>query len=242
MSIVKNAKWLAVLATVFLGGCIDFTVKSNVQKDGSMVGEAEIAVSASMMAMIASQEKGNGNGDLFKECGGPVETAPGVTASSAKGMRNDPTGQPMVTCTFKFTMADPTKHFADAKKVNAKSGGDIQQDFLANGRFERIDGGYRLAHTLKFPKDASRDKDMKDNPFVPMMMAMMANHYFAFTLCGQRIENASGIVSEDGKCVTWKIPVVALLMTPDFTQDMRADIYYGEEGVIGKAKRLWRSL
>jgi hypothetical protein len=53
---------------------------------------------------------------------------------------------------------------------------------------------------------------------------MMANRYLTLTLTGERIENANGDISADGKSVTWKVPLMILMNPPaGYRQEFRAD-------------------
>jgi hypothetical protein len=245
MSFVKNSKWLVIAATVLLGGCFDFSANTSVQSNGSLTGEIEVAVSVLMVAMADAMNKNKGEPGLLDFCEKPVAgVLPGLVATSARGMRND-----MMTCSIKFKVDDPAKYFTDMRAA-IKSGGvpAPQGDFFDKAVFDRLEGNaYRVAYTFIPPQDGDKGKDMKDNPFLPMFMAALANHYVTISISGQRIENTTGQVSEDGKRVTWKIPVTMLMMPPpNYKQEIRADIFYGEDTVLEKAKakadRIWKAL
>ena len=61
-------------------------------------------------------------------------------------------------------------------------------------------------------------------------MAAMAGHYITISITADRVENATGEVSNESRTVTWKLPVSMLMIPPpEFRQDIRADIIYDSQ-------------
>lgn len=225
---------LAIVAALSLGGCFEMTATSDFRKDGTGKLDVEFAFSAQGAALMAGLAKDNENADPMKAC----EKGPAAAGGSlpdgirwVKGVRG--TRGDMLTCTVSLELDDPVKAAKTWKPDATPPDGPFE---LKAFTFERLgDSSYRLAALIE--ANSKKPQPAGDNPFVAMFKTAMANRYVTVTITAARIENTTGVVDQDGRRVTWKMPVASLFQPPpDFKQEIRADIVYDEGGWLGTVK------
>jgi hypothetical protein len=224
---------------LLLAACFDVSGKAAFKPDGTAAIELEIAVSLQFAALAAGMSK-DGSGDPLKDCSPDspraAEVPPGISVVQVtRGMRGE-----SMTCTITFNVKDPVEALKDFKPKKAEDKDPLE---IREFRLTRLtDGAYAFRAEVVVPQRPAeaKPKDGAEEMGAGIVMAMMANHYITLTLSGQRVENANGDVSADGKSVTWKLPMIVLVKPPPgFRQELRANIVYEEEGIVGK---IWRSI
>ncbi|MCA0246319.1 MAG: hypothetical protein LCH93_06845 [Proteobacteria bacterium] len=222
---------MVVVAAVSLGGCFEMAANSDFRKDGTGKLDVEFAFSAQGAALMAGLAKDKDGADPLKECEKGPAAAGGALPDGirwVKGVRG--TRGDMLTCTVSLELDDPVKAAKTWKPDATPPDGPFE---LKTFTFERLgDSSYRLAALIE--ANSKKPQPAGDNPFVAMFKTAMANRYVTVTITAARIENTTGVVDQDGRRVTWKMPVAALFQPPpDFKQEIRADIVYAESGWWG---------
>ena len=219
----------ATLVAVPLTGCFDFTADSTFRSDGTAQVTAEVGVSMQLTTLMTSQMPGQR--DFLADCEKerPRETLPaGVTSIKGKrSQRGD-----MALCTYVIDVADPVAAAAaqhDTRVQGAPGMGGLDKPEF---KIERLrEGVYRLSGQFKpielsLPKPEQRGDALATSA---MLLAMTTNRYVKLTISARRIENATGEVQADGRKVTWKLPLMALVKAmPGTSYDIKADIVYAE--------------
>jgi hypothetical protein len=188
--------------------------------------DVELAVSMQLASLASGLNQGNNTkGDLLSGCqqAWAKDNLPtGIrSVSISRGTRGE-----MMTCTARFIMDDPVKVAATWKPPTARDEGLNISRFS----FERLSPkAYRLAAALE--ASTVRNDPAKDqNPFMAGFLAAMAGHYVTVSMTADRIENATGELSNEARTVTWKLPITMLISPPaGFRQELRADIIYDNQ-------------
>lgn len=129
-----------------------------------------------------------------------------------------------VVCTFKTTLNDPMKQYADAMKAGGFNNAVYQFERLPEGT------GYRISTTFKM-SDVAQGQTMSDEERqgLAMMSGMIPREMTtSITIAGVKIANTDGVVAADGKSVTWKIPLHRFLDARAEAEPikMTADVYF----------------
>ena len=229
-------------AALMLAGCFEISSDTVVKENGEATVSVEFAMAAELIAFMenpafSNKEDGNRPPDFLKDCGKPPSQdeplPPGVRSFDQKrGMRAG-----MATCTMIIDLSDPILAFENAKKIEmARPDKAPAPDFTLT----RLDGqsGYQVRGKITLPSSpVPSGSPEAEKMGQALMIAMLGNRFVTVSITGQRIENANGEVSPDGRKVTWKIPLIALVSpNPAFPLEFNADVIYAE-GMLAKWKR-----
>lgn len=222
---------LIALSGLVLAGCLEIAASADVQPNGAVQAEVEIAISAQLVAIQGALAKDRGQqGDMLQNCGtvDPKEEAPKYyrIVKASRGVRGD-----MMTCTGVLMIDDPvTAAAAFDPKYSDKEDGMVLESFSVT----RLSAtAYRLAAVIA-EKPSTKTSDPTGDA---MLAAMTANRFVSVTIRSKRIENTTGEMSPDGTSVTWKLPLLMLVKPPSgYRQEIKADVTY-EESVVDRAKR-----
>ena len=213
------------LSLAGLGGCLEVAADGRVATDGTAVLTVEFGVSDQLVALIGSSS--NGRVDVMRDCERPVPAAnlpDGVRSMSGKLARR----ADLVTCTVQLDIVDPVAFVRQAERAKAglPTGRNVPAWLAAASvSLEPIgDRAYAFRARPGIPSGGRR----KVAPAADMLMAAMtANRYVSLSIAAQRIENSNGELQDDGRRVTWKLPLTGLLQpVPDLPEEFRADIVY----------------
>lgn len=222
----------AALAAValLLAGCFEITKDAAFRENGEARVEIEMALAAELAALLknpafAKQMTKEGAPDLFADCGKPWPSDKPLPAGvrsveSRRGTRAD-----METCTFVAEVSDPVAAVASANEMQPPPQHKMPKQEMS---LTRLDGrpGYRLRFVLpplKLPPTAGDTRDVGK----AVLDAMFVNRHFTISLSGQRIENANGELTPDGRRVTWRIPIATAIDPGRETPlTIEADIIY----------------
>lgn len=227
----KSASIVASLAAVVtLAGCFEITKDATFRDNGEASVVVEIALAAELAAIIGNpalskQFEQEGAPNFLSDCGKPWPAGKALpdgvrSAESVRGKRGE-----METCTLVFDVSDPVAAAASARDIQPPPGQKIpRQDFS----LVRLDGrpGYRLRAVLT-PPNLPRPLGDGQNIGKAVLEALFANRHMTIGMTGQRIENANGELAADGRRVTWRLPIAALLdPARDAPITVEADILY----------------
>lgn len=241
----------AALLSVGLSGCLDLSMRGELQGDGSMTISTEIGVDKSVVTQIgqiqAPASKGKKASDeavtaftaMCKDGydGVPEGMSPVPKKGSKKGKAADATAtlpkpngtvserDGFLVCTVKQTFADPVKQYAEIAEKAGVKGSQGTLTPLVSGT------GYRFQATFSGGEALRENGTMseEERASVAMIAGMIPREMTtSVTIAGVRVENTNGTVSADGKSVTWKLPIHKLFDTRPGTEPikMAADVYF----------------
>ncbi|HJQ60278.1 MAG TPA: hypothetical protein VJ890_25460 [Vineibacter sp.] len=227
---MRARTWLVAVVPLALAGCFEFAADSDFRADGSALITAEIGVSQQLATVLSGQTK-PGPADLLGECEKPRPAASlpaGVRSITGKrSQRGD-----MALCTYVIDVADPVAAAEAQSRAAADRAPGLRGLDRPTLKLERLrEGVYRLSATFKpiddlLPRTGQTAEDLTANA---MLLAMSANRYVTLTVSALRIENTTGELQTDGRKVTWKLPLLALVKSmPGTPTEIRADIVYAE--------------
>lgn len=228
----------AAAAALLVAGCFDVAGKAQFKPDGSAAVEVDLAISMQFAALVAGLAK-DGGGDPLKDCvdAGPRQSEIPAGVSEVKFTRG--TRGESMTCTVSFNAKDPVELLKDVRPKPPDDKDPVEiKAFSFSRRDERA---YAFRSEIAALPKAEKPKDGAEEFGANIAMAMMANRFLTLTLSGERIENANGDVSADGKSVTWKVPLMILMKPPPgYRQEFRADVVYKESGFLDRILQLFR--
>jgi hypothetical protein len=173
-----------VAFSLLTSGCIEVNGSVDFQPNGSAKVTGELGLGVQLVAMIAASKDGK---NPLEDCGKDMGDAqPGIKVIKAeKGVRGNG-NTAMVTCSIQVEIDDVLKKFEEAR-TEAPVIGDGAK--VKPGSYVKLtklnDTTYRFAADFALPED----KEVKDNPFIPMMLAQSS---FSLSMSGVRVENVKG--------------------------------------------------
>jgi len=200
-------KRLAVtaIATLGLSGCADFSQNLAVSADGTATLKLELAVAASMLAMTEDE------GASFCSGSPPFE---GVTSTSEMFAQG---ADQVCRTTFSGTL-DAIAAFVNQNAVmpkpSAENGGaaapQIRQTLNKLGDNWRFD---IIIPITGLPQQSTEPGAPKLDP-KSMMLAMVADRAFTFSVTAPAIIETTGQLTEDGKTASFSLPLAMLIGDP----------------------------
>lgn len=235
------------VAAVGLSGCLELSSRTDVNADGSLTVSSDFGIDkaiAGELGKLAGAGKPKADGaanDFAAMCKSGFEGA-FKDMQSALGSGGDSSSQPpaasgvpkgagtvserggFLVCTFKETLTDPLKQYAELMEKSGFGKGVGSIELLPGAK------AYRFTSSLKM-SDLVQGQAMseEERQGVALIAGMIPREMTtAVTIAGTRIENANGTVAADGKSVTWKIPLHKIFdMRPEAEPiKMTADVFF----------------
>lgn len=234
-------------AAVGLSGCLELSSRTDVNADGSLTVSSDFGIDKAIAGELGKMTGGgkpkadgaandfasmckNGFDGALKDmqsalgAGGTGDAPPPATADLPKVTGTVTERGGFVVCTFKETLHDPLKQYADLMAKSGFNSGAASIALLPSGN------GYRFTSSLKI-SDLAQGQTITDEERqgLALVAGMIPREMTtAVTIAGTKVENANGAVAADGKSVTWKIPLHKIFdMRPEAEPiTMSADVYF----------------
>lgn len=235
------------LAAVGLSGCLELSSRTDVNADGSLTVSSDVGIDKAIAGELGKMTGGgkpkaegkpndfaamctNGFDGAMKDmqsalgAGGTGDALPPAAADLPKVTGTVSERGGFVVCTFKETLRDPLKQYADLMAKSGFNAGAASITLLPSGN------GYRFTSSMKL-SDLAQGQSMseEERQGLALVTGMIPREMTtAVTIAGTKVENANGAVAADGKSVTWKIPLHKIFdMRPEAEPiKMTADVYF----------------
>ena len=212
--------FLVVMATLSLGGCMEFSEEIWINADGSGRVKVDIGLSQAIAAMAMS--KGGGEGFCSPE-EVSKEKHPNVVSQETQ-VRNE--GE-MVHCVIDTHVKD-FREIAEVQTMPMDDGDDkLDSVFVIE---DLGDGVARFRHRM-VPKEKKEEKKKEalkgtKEAMDAMMAKAFEGRYITITLHAPAIHsNQGGEVNPEGTTVSWKMPFYDLVAN-DRALDAQAEVKY----------------
>lgn len=224
---MKHLRLLLLLPVLMLSGCIDFAQSLWVNEDGSGRLQFSIGLSEQLMKTTGALTADKDLCSEFYRDKEQLKQQPGIR--SVEMQHHSEAG--VYYCILDISVDD----FQKLNQLQAETLKDTQttretKDYAANFLLKRNDDGtgaftQRIRNQLgERKRDPRTSIDAQMEHIAKTVMAqMVTGKYWVVTLHAPVISKTNGILSDDKKTVTWKIPFYDLLISEDYSLEMQAD-------------------
>jgi hypothetical protein len=229
---------LVIALSLSLGGCFDLNEELWINQDGSGRMKFTVGVAEPLMTMMKqSGESADFCDELMKQESIPEESE---TIESVAVIKNTEAG--MNYCTIDMRLRDFRK-FSEARDRAIEGKHDKYEfPFLIE---DLSDDRVRVTQDFSSLGMDDPEQDEFDRSAQQMAMSMMApmmsGKYITVTVHAEDIESSNGIISEDGKSVTWRKPLIDLVREKDQAHRFETIIVH-QQSWVEKLKTWWDSI